>query len=218
MRELNFGDTARYWNQVAWTKEFHLPVHLDLLDTYIDQDARILDYGCGYGRVLQELHEYGYRHLLGLDLAEQMVARGRELFPHLDLRVLVNQNVPCPNQTFDAVILFAVLTCIVRNQDQHLLLHEILRVLQPGGILYITDFLLNQDERNIARYEHFQRKYGTYGVFELEDGGVVRHHSEQWVRKLLQRLDTREYWEESVITMNGHPARAFGFIGQKGKE
>ena len=55
---------------------------------------------------------------------------------------------------------------------------EIRRVLRPGGILYVNDFLLFTDDRNKARYEKFNNKYGEYGVFELPEGAVCRHHDE----------------------------------------
>ncbi len=46
----------------------------------------------------------------------------------------------------DAVILFAVFTCIVNDAEQEKLIVEIHRVLKSDGILYINDFLLNIDD------------------------------------------------------------------------
>ncbi|MDP7980208.1 hypothetical protein [Bacillus multifaciens] len=34
------------------------------------------------------------------------------------------------------------------------------------------------DERHIERYTKYHEKYHTYGVFELADGAVLRHHHE----------------------------------------
>ncbi|MCK5695872.1 MAG: hypothetical protein KAH62_04610 [Desulfobacula sp.] len=64
----------------------------------------------------------------------------------------------------------AVLTCIVKNKNQALLMGEIQRVLRPHGSLYINDFLINHDQRNVDRYNVFKEIYGTYGVFRLDEG------------------------------------------------
>ena len=53
--------------------------------------AKILDYGCGYGRLAAELREAGFRNVTGIDPASAMIARGRELFADLDLRHVMVQ-------------------------------------------------------------------------------------------------------------------------------
>ena len=77
-----------------------------------------------------------------------------------------------------------MLTCIVSNGDQKQLISEIYRILKPGGIVYVNDFLLNTDERNTLRYLQYQEQFGIYGAFELPEGAVVRHHSEEWIKEL----------------------------------
>jgi len=56
-----------YWDVVAAEKNFTLLPDFRLLETNIDREAFILDYGCGYGRTLDELYHAGYRNTLGLD-------------------------------------------------------------------------------------------------------------------------------------------------------
>lgn len=53
--------------------------------------------------------------------------------------------------------------CIIENCDQKYMVKEMKRVLRTGGIVYVNDFLLNEDERNMARYETCREKYGVYG-------------------------------------------------------
>jgi ubiquinone/menaquinone biosynthesis C-methylase UbiE len=107
-----------------------------------------------------------------------------------------------------------VLTCIRNNDEQKALISEIRRVLKKDGILYMNDFLLNTDERNVTRYKKFQEKYGNYGVFELPEGAVCRHHSEDWVKELLADFNTLQYEHLTFTTMNGHISNGFYFIGQ----
>lgn len=208
-------EQKEYWNQVSSTKQFTTPFQVSEFEQYIGKDSTILDVGCGYGRTLSELHQLGFQHLMGIDFSSGMIARGKSQFPYLDLRIKESERIDLPDHSVDAVILFAVLTCIRRNSDQEALILEIERVLKPGGILYVNDFLLNDDERNKKRYEAFASKYGTYGVFELPEGAVCRHHSEQWMMELLSGFSPLKYEHLTFTTMNGHKSKGFYFIGEK---
>lgn len=153
-------------------------------------ESKILDVGCGYTRTLNELYQLEYKDLIGLDFSTSIIERGKNNFPHLDLMPMDVEIIPLEDSSVDAIILFAVLTCIVKNDEQKKLIDEILRVLKPGGILYFNDFLINGDERNIARYYKYLSKYDNYGVFELPEGAVLRHHNIEWIKELL--LDFNE--------------------------
>ncbi|MCD8223599.1 MAG: class I SAM-dependent methyltransferase [Clostridiales bacterium] len=203
-----------YWDSVSGQKEFTTPFHASGFSKYVKPEGKILDVGCGYGRTLAELHHNGYRNLVGIDFSEGMIARGNDQFPYLDLRIKETDNIDLPDSSVDAVILFAVLTCICTNTEQIRLLQEIKRVLRPGGILYVNDFLLNTDERNVTRYKKYQDIYGIYGVFELPEGAVCRHHEEKWIKELLDDFDELEYQYLTFTTMNGHQSNGFYFIGR----
>ena len=126
-----------------------------------------------------------------------------------------SENIDFPDASLDAVLLCAVLTCIVADRDQEALIAEIRRVLKPGGLLYVNDFLLNTDLRNRKRYAAWEQVYGTYGIFELPEGAVLRHHDRGHIRKLLSAF--RELESEEVVyqTMNGHTSNGFYFAGRK---
>lgn len=207
-----------YWNSVADTKEFTTPMQSAVFCRYVNRDAAILDVGCGYGRVLSELHALGFRNLCGIDFSEKLIARSKRQFPYLDLRVMESENIDFPDASLDAVLLCAVLTCIVADRDQEALIAEIRRVLKPGGLLYVNDFLLNTDLRNRKRYAAWEQVYGTYGIFELPEGAVLRHHDRSHIRKLLSGF--RELESEEVVyqTMNGHTSNGFYFAGRKEEE
>ncbi|OCN00739.1 methyltransferase [Clostridium sp. W14A] len=204
-----------YWNNVSETKQFTTPFQAGEFSNYLNLNAVILDVGCGYGRTLDELHHFGYRHLIGMDFSQGMIERGKQQAPYLDLRLKKDAGIDLPDHSIDAVILFAVLTCIRSNEEQQALISEINRVLKPAGILYINDFLINSDERNQARYQKFEAKYGIYGVFELPEGAVLRHHSEKWLKELLADFSTLKYERLTFTTMNGHKSNGFYFIGRK---
>ena len=203
-----------YWNSVSEKKEFTTPFQAEAFSKFVSKDQVVLDVGCGYGRTLNELYQNGYNKLVGIDFSSGMIERGKQQFPYLDLRVKQDESIALADKSVDAVILFAVLTCIRKNEDQIQLLKEIKRVLKPHGILYVNDFLLNTDERNLSRYEQFKEIYETYGVFELPEGAVCRHHDEGWIKQLLGDFSELEYHHLTFTTMNGHKSNGFYFIGK----
>ncbi len=208
-------ESKEYWDSVAEKKEFSTPFQQEEFCKYVDKKSIVLDVGCGYGRTLNELHNLGYEKLIGIDFSKAMIDRGIEKYPFLDLRLKKSSKIDFEDSSVDAVILFAVLTCIYNSEEQKELISEIRRVLKPNGVIYINDFLLNNDERNLKRYREFENEYGFYGTFRLPDGGVCRHHSEEWIKELLKEFNELEYQKLIFTTMNGNKSNGFFYIGKK---
>jgi SAM-dependent methyltransferase len=144
-------DQKLYWNNVAPIKEFTTPFQMDIFRKYVNINARILDIGCGYGRTLKELYDNGYENCIGIDFSEKMIERGKNLYPNLSFEIMGKGKTKYCENTFDAIILLAVLTCIIKDDEQIELLNEIKRILKPDGIIYINDFLLNNVMRNATK-------------------------------------------------------------------
>ena len=209
---------TEYWNRVASEKCFSHPVRLEWLLQYLRPQARILDYGCGYGRLLNQLSEAGYGNAVGIDFSDKMLRQCRSQFPHLTLVQNDGLTLPFRDRAFDAVLLFAVLTCIPSDDDQRVLLAEVRRVLCPEGILYISDLLINTDVRNLERYERDADQFGVYGVFELPEGVIVRHHREEWIEQLTRAFTPLAFEYFTVTTMNGNASAAFQYLGRVSSE
>ncbi len=203
-----------YWNSVAETKNFPTPFQLGVFSKYVAKEKKILDVGCGYGRVLNELHEAGFKELYGVDFSSGMIARGKRLYPELNLSVNEDGKLPFDDNSLDAVLLIAVLTCVIKDDEQKKMLCEVKRVLKDDGILYVNDFLLNDDDRNTQRYGEFSDKYGTYGVFELPEGAVVRHHTKEYLKDLLSDFEEIVFEKVVYTTMNGNRSNGCYFMGK----
>jgi SAM-dependent methyltransferase len=184
------------------------------LGQHLRPDARILDYGCGYGRVAALLHERGY-DVVGVDPAAAMIEKASGLCPELSFRQIEPPGVPFDDGSFDAVLLFAVLTCIPADDDQRAVVDELRRVVWPGGLVYISDYWLQSDQRNRERYDRYVGQYRTYGVFEVSEGVAVRHHDREWIASLLSPWEQVAAADIRVTTMNGNEALGFQWLGRK---
>ena len=205
-----------YWNRVGPSKPFAHPVNLARLEEYLDPACRVLDFGCGYGRVAGLLWSQGYRNVIGVDPAPAMVAAARDRFPAVEFQVLDDPpHVRVPDAGVDAVLLFSVLTCVPGDAGQRAIVKEATRVLAPGGLLYVSDLWLQTDARNIARYEAGRRRHGVYGVFDLPEGVTVRHHDRRWIEGLTGGYQRVALDEFQIPTMNGNTADGFQWFGRK---
>ena len=206
---------SSYWDRVAHDKRFSHPLRKNWLARYLNTQARILDYGCGYGRTLTELSGAGYENIVGMDFSETMLRRCRSEVPRSKLIRNDGRDLPLKAGSCDAVLLFAVLTCIPDGDEQRLLLAAVEHVLRPGGIIYLSDLLVNDDARNRERYQRFAEAYKCYGVFELPEGVAVRHHQKEWIDEITCSFQRLEYEPFKVTTMNGNVSAAFQYLGRK---
>lgn len=214
-KKATFASQERYWDSVAETKEFPTPFQMGLFKEHVATHMRILDVGCGYGRTLNELYQNGFMNCTGIDFSQGMIDRGSRIHPHLHLMKNETSTLPFQDNSFDAVLLIAVLTCIAGTGDQEALVSEIVRVLKDGGIIYINDYLVNSDERNVRRYEEFSAVHGEYGIFELPEGAVLRHHTREHITRLLKDFTTLAYEGVTYTTMNGNTSKGFYYLGKK---
>ena len=208
-------ESKDYWNKVADEKNFSTPFQIEILSKYIGSAMKILDVGCGYGRTLRELYDRGYRNLIGIDFSSKMIERASSLNPNILFELTDGKRLDFEDNSIDCVILLAVLTCIIDEDSQKALIREIHRILKNGGILYINDFLVNDSDMYLKRYERYKDTYSQYGIFETDDGGVFRHHSEEYLDELLSDYNCLEKKKLKYKTMNGHISNGIYYIGKK---
>jgi len=208
------AEDRRYWDRKAESQAFAHPLNPGWLTSLL-KTARILDYGCGYGRIVAELAAGGWREAVGIDFSPAMIDRGRREHPGLDLRCVSALPLDEPPETFDAILIFAVLTTITADKDQDTLMTELRRVLKPGGLLYLSDYPLQTDDRYLARYGAGLGRHGVYGVWDREDGGLFRHHSRERLEALLAGFNILEQREIATTTLSGSPAVAIQVLARR---
>lgn len=180
-------DQIAYWDSTGAANTFILPVELVWFRD-LDRGARILDCGCDYGRVATELTDRGVADVSGVDVSPALIARARRLRPDLDFQVLASPpTLPTEPGTFDAVLLVAVLTCVLEDHVQQALVAEVIDALKPGGLLSVGDFLIGDSDRHRSRYDAGVAAHAyPYGVSVAGDGAVVHHHDLALLHDLVQ--------------------------------
>jgi SAM-dependent methyltransferase len=212
------AERREYWEGPGSAKTFTHPLDQTWLSD-LDPDKPVLDYGCGYGRTLLQLSEWGFTDLSGADISWPMIRRARQALPKA--RIVPLGRTPrllFDDGRFSLVVLFAVLTCIPDDAAQSAVIAELARVLAPGGILVVSDLIQRDDPASAARYAAGRERFGIDGVFATSDGAIVRHHTPAHLRGLLEAAGlvvARERTIE-VATMNGNTATALQLLARSG--
>jgi ubiquinone/menaquinone biosynthesis C-methylase UbiE len=96
--------------------------------------ARIIDIGCGEGRLLQYLEENGWLPV-GTEPDAGRALKARQNCPRTEIVNARAEALPCPASSFDTV----VMECAFSLCDPEKAVSELNRVLAPGGTAIITD-------------------------------------------------------------------------------
>lgn len=96
------------------------------------RDLKLLDVGCGAGNMIHHLSRYG--QVKGLEIDPRPVAIAHQRGYEVD-QGDATQGIPFDDASFDVV---SALDVIEHNEDDGSILHEMYRVLKPGGHAVIT--------------------------------------------------------------------------------
>jgi 2-polyprenyl-3-methyl-5-hydroxy-6-metoxy-1,4-benzoquinol methylase len=99
----------------------------------VDRGIRLVDLGCGYGRLLFGLKLMGYNNCMGIDGSESQLSVGRQLgLERLFLDDVQTFLRDTPDQSFDVVTAIDLLEHLEKSELIKTL-DQILRILRPNG-------------------------------------------------------------------------------------
>jgi ubiquinone/menaquinone biosynthesis C-methylase UbiE len=108
-------------------------------------DLKLLEIGCGSGKILQEFLNFGMpsRNLYGLDLLINRLSQAQDQLPVSQWVNGDGQVVPFRSGSFDLVTQYTALSSILDPVIRERVAAEMLRILKPGGFIIWYDFWLN---------------------------------------------------------------------------
>ncbi len=110
---------------------------LRFLSKYTNNYERILDLGCGNGR-LYELFKEKTVDYYGIDNSKKLIEIAQKRYPQFKFQVADALNLPFSADFFDKVFCVAVLHHIPSKELRLKVLRDINRVLKPNGLLVLT--------------------------------------------------------------------------------
>lgn len=132
--------TRRDYNQIA--DDFSrtrgkIWEELKFLEENIAEDERVLDLGCGNGRLYEFLRRKSADYY-GVDISEKLTAIAKKRYPNAKFKVADALNLPFLDNFFDKIISIAVLHHIPSKEFRLQFLKEANRILKPGGMLFLV--------------------------------------------------------------------------------
>ncbi len=105
----------------------------------LDQDHyKILDSGCGNGRISSVLAQQGHK-VVGIDINESEIEYAKSIHHNIRFLVADSTDLPFKDNSFDHVVtlgLFGGVDRLTRSK----ILAESYRVVRPGGYIYLGEF------------------------------------------------------------------------------
>jgi FAD/FMN-containing dehydrogenase/SAM-dependent methyltransferase len=186
-REL-WGRRPEDWSQLAE------PQNLNLFRAVLDAagvgpGTDLLDIGCGSGLALSLAAQRGAR-TAGIDIAPSLLAVARERVPDADLREGGLDVLPFADAAFDVV---SSVNALQFAADPARALHEVRRVLRPGGRLALAQFAAPERVESTALHEAMEalipsERRGDHAPYALSaEGALERALAEAGLTITLER-------------------------------
>ncbi|MEO8396684.1 MAG: class I SAM-dependent methyltransferase [Chloroflexota bacterium] len=108
-------------------------------------EKRILEVGCGRGRILLEYVDFGAYppRLHGIDLLERRLQVLHRLLPNAPIACADGQTLPYRAASFDLVMQYTAFSSVLDDRVKQNMALEMLRVVKPNGLILWYDFWTN---------------------------------------------------------------------------
>ena len=133
---------------VEFSRTRHFNRDIKDFSKFVSSDDRILDIGCGNGRLLDAIKKRRPAYI-GLDVSKKLINIAKENYPNGNFQVFDGLTIPFPDDYFDKVFAIRVLHHIPSKEFRQKFLKEIRRVLKPQGLLILTVWSWHSKDKRI---------------------------------------------------------------------
>jgi ubiquinone/menaquinone biosynthesis C-methylase UbiE len=162
-------DTAKGYNLIS--EKFsqtrsHFWKDLEFIGSYCKKGDKVLDFGCGNGRLLDFLEKKGIEYT-GVDISDKLLAEARNQSRGLGIKfqkISGLDSLPLESNSFNSVYAIAVLHHLPGKEMRKRMAEEFYRILRPEGKVVITVWNL------------WQKKYWRNIFFNWEEKILGKSH------------------------------------------
>jgi ubiquinone/menaquinone biosynthesis C-methylase UbiE len=172
---------------------------LEFISKYTKDGYRILDFGCGNGRLLELFTDKNIDYL-GLDVSEKLIGLAREKYPEMAdkfQKISGSSSLTFPENSFNATYSIAVFHHLPSAALRLKITKELFRVLKPQGAIVVT--VWNLWQRKYLKYiilNWFGKFLGKSGLnwndcyipFKDNQGKVFQRYHHAWTRRELKSI------------------------------
>lgn len=173
--------------------------------------ARVVDVGCGDGRLARTLVEAGAASAVGVECSPRQLAKARALAPMAGVQVVegVGEALPLPDASADIVVFFNSLHHIPAAVMGRALA-EAARVLVPGGVVYACEPVAEGDFYALCRKvddEAGVRAQALAALHGAAEAGLVVEREEVTLHPV--RLPDYATFRERLVSSNAEREAIF---------
>lgn len=170
-------DFARYFTRVHSTPLWHgMHVGMAEFGEATRPGLRVLDVGCGPGRLVHDLQQRGV-NIIGVDADTKVAAKFRTLYPATPIIQAFAESLPCPDNFFDRVVAGNILFFL---PDPLVALREMVRVTRPGGIITTWNPSENMSQATVTTYADSRTDLAEFERKHLINWAGVAENNRRW--------------------------------------
>lgn len=177
-----FAETRRYlWDDLKPLKK------------YCKDGFKVLDLGCGSGRLYHLFEDFQDLTYVGVDQSEEQIKIAKEKFPNADFRVGEMTTLPFADNEFDVLYCIATFHHLPDEKSRIKALQEMKRVLKPGSYILMTNWNLHSDKAQKLAQKGKFKEFKPNHVKSLDSGHVINDFLIPWMNSEGEVLGERYY-------------------------
>jgi SAM-dependent methyltransferase len=160
---------------------------------------RVLDVGCGPGALTTELvGRLGAENVAAVDPSEPFVEAARERHPGVDVRQAAAEDLPFPDDSFDATLAQLVVHFMA---DPSAGIREMARVARGGGVVAATVWDHAGGQGPLSVYWDAVRELDS----DVEDESALAGARQGHLAELFDEAGLRDVVESALVVSREHP-------------
>jgi len=203
--------TLSHGNSLKFTTPLPKKSDLDLISS---PGSKVLDLGCGYGRVLDSLYKNGFRDLTGVDISYNFISQAKKICPKARYFVQDIEAISL-EEKFDLILLMGVIEYIITDRRQEDFFCKVSSLLNNDGHVFLETFTFDLGS-NWKNYMFGFLKTAHWGRFTNSVGIDCHHQSIGFLSNILNKyFRVVEVRKERFVTWSNNFCNGYTIILEK---